>query len=57
MKCREFVSVGEPVPPITEQRDAGFYLQVQRAILASLKKRGLLTCCQYERCLEKIEKQ
>ncbi|MDD3279849.1 MAG: hypothetical protein PHG16_13400 [Lachnospiraceae bacterium] len=57
MKCREFVYVGEPVPKITEQEHAAFLLQLQKSILASLKKRELLNHSQYERCVEEIEKQ
>ncbi len=57
MKCREFVYVGEPVPQITEQEYAAFYLQFQKSILASLEKRKLLTPSQYIRCIEEIEKQ
>lgn len=57
MKCREFVYAGGPVPQITEEEYAAFYLQFQKSILASLKKRELLTHSQYERCIEEIEKQ
>ncbi len=57
MKCREFVYVGDPVAQITEQEHAAFYLQFHKSILASLKKRELLTHSQYERCIEEIEKQ
>ena len=57
MKCREFVYVGEMAPQITEQEYAAFYLQFQKSILASLKKRELLTHSQYGRCIEEIEKQ
>lgn len=57
MKCREFVYVGEPVPQITEQEYAAFYLQFQKSILASLEKRKLLTRSQYIRCIEEIERQ
>ena len=57
MKCREFVYVGEPAPQITEQEHTAFYLQFHKSILASLKKRELLTHSQYERCIEEIEKQ
>ena len=57
MKYREFVYVGEPAPQITEHEHAAFYLQFQKSILASLKKRELLTHSQYDRCIEEIEKQ
>lgn len=57
MKCREFVYVGESAPQITEQEHAAFYLHFQKAILASLEKKGLLTHLQYNRCIEEMEKQ
>lgn len=57
MKCREFIYAGEPVPEITEQEHTVFLLQLQKSILASLKKRELLNRSQYERCIEKLEKQ
>ena len=57
MKYREFIYIGEPVLQITEQEYAAFYLQFQKSILASLKKRELLTYSQYSRCMEEIEKQ
>ena len=57
MKYREFTYVGEPVPQITEQEYTAFYLQFQKSILASLKKRELLTHLQHDRCIEEIEKQ
>lgn len=57
MKCREFVYAGGPVPQITEEEYAAFYLQFQKSILVSLKRRGLLTRLQCERCIEEIEKQ
>ena len=57
MKCREFVYAGGPVPQITEEEYAAFYLQFQKSILVSLKKRGLLTRSLCERCIEEIEKQ
>ena len=57
LKYREFVYVGEPAPQITEQKYAAFYLQFQKAILASLEKKKLLTHSQYSRCIEEIEKQ
>lgn len=42
---------------ITEQEHPAFYLLFQKAILASLEKRELLTHSQYNRCMEEIEKQ
>lgn len=57
MKRREFIYVGEPSPEITEQEYSEFYLHLQKAILASLEKRKLLTHSQYSRCIEEIEKQ
>lgn len=57
MKCREFIYDGEPILQITEQEYTTFYLQFQKSIFASLKKREFLTESQYERCIEEIEKQ
>ncbi len=57
MKHREFVYVGDPVPELNEQEHAAFYLHFQKSILVSLEKRGLLTHSQYNRCVEKLEKQ
>jgi len=57
LKSREYVYAGEPVPQITEREYPEFYLQFQRAILASLKKRGLLNCSQHDRCIAEIEKK
>lgn len=57
MKCREFIYDGEPVLKMTEQEYTAFYLQIQKSIIASLKKRELLTDLQYKRCIEEIEKQ
>lgn len=54
---REFVYVGDTVPEITEQEHSEFLLELQKAILASLEKRGLLTHLQYTQCLDEIEKQ
>lgn len=55
MKHREFIYVGIPAPEITEQEYPAFYLQFQKSILASLKKRELLTDSQYNHCMEEIE--
>lgn len=57
MKYREFIYDGEPAPQITEQEHAAFYLQFQKSILDSLKKRELLTYAQYKRCIGEVEKQ
>ena len=57
MKYREFVYVGEPAPQMIEQEYAAFYLQFQKAILASLEKIKFLTRSQYIRCIEEIGKQ
>lgn len=54
---REFVHVGDNAPEIAEQEYPEFLLQLQKAILASLKKRELLNHSQYRRCLDEIEKQ
>ena len=57
MKCREFIYDGAPVLKMTEQDYTAFYLQFEKSIMASLKKRELLTDLQYKRCIEEIEKQ
>lgn len=57
MKHREFIYAGEPVPQITQQDNAAFLLELQKAMLASLEKRELLNHSQYERCVEELEKQ
>lgn len=54
---REFVYVGDSVPKITEQDYAAFLLQLQKAMLASLEKRELLSHSQYGRCIEELETQ
>ena len=54
---REFWYVGDNTPEITEQEYSEFLLQLQKAILASLKKRELLNHSQYGRCLDELEKQ
>ena len=55
MKCHEFIYDGAPVLKMTEY--TAFYLQFEKSIMASLKKRELLTDLQYKRCIEEIEKQ
>lgn len=57
MKYREFIFSGEPSRKITAQEYPAFCLQFQKAVLASLEKRNLLTPPQYNRCVEEIEKQ
>lgn len=57
MRCREFVYIGEPSPQLTEQEHPAFYLQFQKSILASLKKRELLTHSQYDRCIQELEQR
>ncbi len=57
MKRREFIYDGESVLKMTEQEYTAFYLQFEKSIVASLKKRELLTDLQYEHCIEEIEKQ
>lgn len=54
---REFVYIGDPVPELNEQEHAKFLLNVQKSILFSLEKRGLLTGTQRERCLTALEQQ
>lgn len=57
MKCHEFIYDGEPALKMTEQEYTAFYLQFEKSIMVSLKKRGLLTDLQYERCMEELERK
>ena len=54
---REFVCVDDPASKITEQESAAFLLEIQKAMLVSLEKRGLLNHSQYGRCIEKLESE
>lgn len=56
-KRRKYVYIGAPVPAMPEREYAAFYLHFQRAILLSLRQRGLLTELQAARCMEELEKQ
>lgn len=56
MKFREFIYTGEPVPQITETEHLAFYLLFQKALLAALNQRGLLTHFEYDLCLKEAEK-
>lgn len=57
MEHREFVSVGEPVPMLNGQEYTAFFRNLQRAVLLSLEKQGLLTAPQREHCQLELEKQ
>lgn len=57
MKYREFIYVGDPIPELDTQEYAAFYFHFQKAILASLQKRNLLTDAQWKRCVALLEKQ
>ena len=56
MKHRNFVLNNAPI----EKKDnlgQAFLLHLQKAILLSLEKRGLITSFERETCIEKLEKQ
>ena len=56
MKHRDFVLDNAPIAEGDEPGQA-FLLHLQKAILLSLEKRGLLTESEHEACIEKLEKQ
>jgi hypothetical protein len=45
------------VPELNAAEDAAFLLNLQKAVLLSLKEKMLLTASQYERCLDELEKE
>lgn len=57
MGKREFVYSGEAFENVSEQSNGGFLWHFQKAVLASLLKRGLLNRSQFDRCNEELEKQ
>ena len=57
LKHKDFVYIGEPVPELNAAEDAAFLLNLQKAVLLSLKEKMLLTASQYERCLDELEKE
>lgn len=57
MKPNEYVIVHEPMTDLNEQEQAVFLLSLQKAILYSLEKRGLLTGWQRELCVAELEQQ
>ena len=56
LKKREYVYAGE-APVLTEKQASSFILAYQKAILAALVKRDILTISQAERCMEKLRRQ
>ena len=57
MRQREFICIKDPAPELNVETCASFLVNVQKAILLSLEKRGLLTHSQQERCLTRLEAQ
>ncbi|MDO4344458.1 MAG: hypothetical protein Q4C50_06595 [Eubacteriales bacterium] len=57
MKYREFVYVGDAVSELNEQEHAAFLMNIQKSIVLSLEKSGMLTSSQRERCLIALEEQ
>lgn len=57
MKHREFIYVGDAVPDINDEQYSKFILTYQKAVIAFLEKRNLLTPAQSKCCIEKLEKQ
>ena len=55
MMPRNFVYVGDPIPPIDSNKNTGFICGLQKAMLLSLVKRKLLTTSQMEQVLEHIQ--
>jgi len=57
MNHRDFVYVGEPIPPIDSAKNADFVLSMQKAMLLSLLKRKLLTSSQMEQIMEIVQRK
>jgi len=56
MKSREFVYIGSPAQKIEKQGNADFVTHLQKSMLLSLVKRGLLTSAQMDSVMAKLEK-
>lgn len=54
---RDFIYIGEPIPKLNEQEHGAFLLLVQRSVLYSLEKRGLLTQTQREHAAQLLEQK
>ena len=57
MAQKEYLYIGGPIPQLSKKENAAFLLNLQRALIASLKKRGLLTASQHDRCMMELERQ
>lgn len=55
MEPKEYVYTGEPVPDLTQPEWEEFLFQLQRAVICSLEKRGLLSHGQAAQCMAEIE--
>lgn len=57
MEHRDFIYVGDPAPELNGREHAAFLMNIQKAALLSLEKRGLLDASQRERCVVELERQ
>lgn len=55
MSQKNYVFMGEPIPPLTRQTHAAFLLLLQEAVLYSLEKQNLLTATQRDQCIAELE--
>lgn len=55
MELKEYVYTGEPVPNLSQTEQDEFLPQLQRAVICSLEKRGLLSHGQALQCMAEIE--
>ena len=57
MSHKDFSYIGDPIPPLSMKDNPDFFLNLQKAVVYSLKKRKLLTDSQCDLCIEKLEHQ
>ena len=57
MAQKNYRYIGESIPELCIKENAAFLLHLQRALIASLVKRGLLTASQQDRCMAELERQ
>ena len=55
MKPRNFVYVGNPIPKTNTSKHKDFIIHLQKSMLLSLVKRGLLTTIQMNSVMSEIE--
>lgn len=51
MKAHQFFYVGEPIPNLMQKEYTDFLIALRKAVFTSLRKSGLLTGSEYERCM------